>query len=170
MILVTGATGNVGQNVVAQLRSAGEDVRVLTRSPGSVNFPGGVEVIGGALDDARAVSRALDGVEKAYLFPVPDAAAGFASAAKAAGLRRIVVLSSSATTLPGNPIGAYHLTVERAVESGSTGSGPTCAPARSPTTRSGSGARQSGASPSSAPPTAMRGSRRCTKPISRPSR
>lgn len=121
MILVTGATGNVGRNVVAQLRSSGEDVRVLTRSPGAVNFPDGVDVVGGALDDTRALARALDGVEKAYLFPVPDAAAGFVSAAKAAGLRRIVVLSSSATTLPGNPIGEYHLTVERAVENGFDG-------------------------------------------------
>jgi uncharacterized protein YbjT (DUF2867 family) len=38
-ILVTGATGNVGRELVAQLRAAGRTVRALTRNPQSANLP-----------------------------------------------------------------------------------------------------------------------------------
>lgn len=33
MIVVTGATGNVGREVVAQLRGIGEEVRAISRDP-----------------------------------------------------------------------------------------------------------------------------------------
>jgi uncharacterized protein YbjT (DUF2867 family) len=39
MILVTGATGNVGRNVVEQLIAAGQDVRALTRDPTPTRSP-----------------------------------------------------------------------------------------------------------------------------------
>jgi uncharacterized protein YbjT (DUF2867 family) len=47
MIVLTGATGNVGGNVVRQLLDAGERVRAVTRSPGAARLPDGVEVVGG---------------------------------------------------------------------------------------------------------------------------
>jgi uncharacterized protein YbjT (DUF2867 family) len=46
-ILVTGATGNVGRHVVAQLVQAGQRVRALTRNPANANLPEGVEVVYG---------------------------------------------------------------------------------------------------------------------------
>lgn len=45
--LVTGATGNTGRHVVAELVRRGEHVRALTRDPARASFPDGVEVIAG---------------------------------------------------------------------------------------------------------------------------
>jgi uncharacterized protein YbjT (DUF2867 family) len=38
MILVTGATGNVGRNVVSELARTSAAVRALTHKPTSINF------------------------------------------------------------------------------------------------------------------------------------
>src|SRR3989442_460258 len=48
-ILITGATGNVGRHVVAQLLHAGARVCALTRNPDSARLPGGVELARGDL-------------------------------------------------------------------------------------------------------------------------
>ncbi len=64
-IVVTGATGNVGRPLVAELATAGARVRAVTRSPENARFPSAVEVVGStaeALVGATAVflnSRAL---------------------------------------------------------------------------------------------------------------
>ena len=46
-ILVTGATGNVGRQVVQQLTKRGADVRALVRDPSKASFPEGVAVVQG---------------------------------------------------------------------------------------------------------------------------
>jgi uncharacterized protein YbjT (DUF2867 family) len=64
-IVITGATGNVGRPLVAELAAAGARVRAVTRTPKTARFPDGVEVVdsaAGALSGASAVflnSRAL---------------------------------------------------------------------------------------------------------------
>lgn len=64
-IVVTGATGNVGRPLVAELVTAGARVRAVTRTPDTAGFPSSVEVVGSAaeaLPGASAVflnSRAL---------------------------------------------------------------------------------------------------------------
>jgi len=64
-IVVTGASGNVGRPLVAELAAAGARVRAVTRAPDTAGFPAGVEVVGSvadALPGASAVflnSRAL---------------------------------------------------------------------------------------------------------------
>jgi uncharacterized protein YbjT (DUF2867 family) len=64
-IVVTGATGNVGRPLVAELLAAGARVRAVTRTPETAGFPPSVEVSGAvadALPEASAVflnSRAL---------------------------------------------------------------------------------------------------------------
>ena len=64
-IVITGATGNVGRPLVAELATAGARVRAVTRTPQTAEFPRGVEVVGSvadALSGATAVflnSRAL---------------------------------------------------------------------------------------------------------------
>jgi uncharacterized protein YbjT (DUF2867 family) len=62
-ILVTGASGQIDREVVAQLNAAGLAVRALTRNPETSGFPAGVDVIGGDLSvpdslDAAAPTRA----------------------------------------------------------------------------------------------------------------
>jgi uncharacterized protein YbjT (DUF2867 family) len=44
-ILVTGATGTIGRQVVEQLTKRGADLRALVRDPAKANFPAGVSVV-----------------------------------------------------------------------------------------------------------------------------
>ena len=50
-ILVTGATGNVGRQVVSQLLATDVQVRAMARSPESADLPRQVEVVRGDLTD-----------------------------------------------------------------------------------------------------------------------
>jgi nucleoside-diphosphate-sugar epimerase len=51
MILVTGATGTVGRQVVEQLVAAGQPVRAVARDPDQTGVPDGVELVAGDLSD-----------------------------------------------------------------------------------------------------------------------
>ncbi|MBF8191183.1 NmrA family NAD(P)-binding protein [Nonomuraea sp. K274] len=66
-ILVTGATGNVGRNVVSLLTEAGHTPRVLVRDPRSARLPAGVEVAVGDLTEPGSLDAALEGVESVFL-------------------------------------------------------------------------------------------------------
>jgi len=116
VILVTGATGNVGGNVLRQLLDAGEPVRALTRDPAAARLPAGVEVVGGDLAKPSTLTAAFAGVHAMFLFPVPATATEVLERAAGAGVARVAVLSSSAVTQPGeNVISTMHRTVEEAV-------------------------------------------------------
>lgn len=117
-ILVTGATGSVGRHVVGRLVAAGATVRALTRNPATAGLPEGVEVFEGDLTRPDTLRAALRGVERLYLFPVPETSREVVAAAREAGVRRIVVLSSSSVLDESgdNHSGEHHRTVERAVE------------------------------------------------------
>ncbi len=93
MILVTGATGNVGRSLVNRLLAAGEKVRALTRDPSRAALPDAVEVVAGDYDRPETITAALAGIDKAYLMVGGDVS-GFPAAAAAAGVRHIVLLSS----------------------------------------------------------------------------
>jgi uncharacterized protein YbjT (DUF2867 family) len=116
--VVTGATGRVGRRVVDGLLRAGAEVRAVTRDPGAAGLPDGARVVAGDPGRPETLAAALEGADAAYLFPVSDtAAAGFARLASAAGVGRIVVLSSvSAGGAEGDHSGDHHRAVERAVE------------------------------------------------------
>ncbi len=117
-ILVTGATGNVGRNVVELLLAADAPVRATSRNPKTARLPAGVDVRAGDLGDPGSFGDALSGVEKLFLFPNPSGVADFLRAAKASGVRHVVLLSSAAVSEPdvtANPIGLMHLSVEQAV-------------------------------------------------------
>jgi uncharacterized protein YbjT (DUF2867 family) len=111
-VLVTGATGHVGRHVVAQLAEAGHEVRAMTREPDRAAFPARVEVVRGDLLDPASVPVA--GVSRMYLFPEPRTATEVVGRARAAGVTRIVTLSSGAVT--GGFDTDYQLPVEQAVE------------------------------------------------------
>jgi uncharacterized protein YbjT (DUF2867 family) len=114
-VLVTGATGNVGRQVVAGLRARHRAVRAMTREPGAAGLPGGVEVVRGDFFRPETWAAALAGVERVHLFPF--AAYGFAEAAVRAGVRRFVVHSAAAAGLApgvgGDPALRRHLDEER---------------------------------------------------------
>src|SRR5690348_14354132 len=64
-ILVTGGTGTLGRHVVARLRDAGREVRVLSRH-GPRNGQGneeGIEFVAGDLATGAGIDAAVDGAE-----------------------------------------------------------------------------------------------------------
>ena len=121
MILVTGATGNVGSEVVARLLASETKVRVLTRDAAkAARFGDQVEVARGDLGDAESVARAVIGVDAIFLMsgsPSPGAFGPIVAAAKAQGDLRIVLLSTcwaAPSMLVPDPItvGAWHAEME----------------------------------------------------------
>ncbi|WP_432587033.1 NAD(P)H-binding protein [Streptomyces sp. HD1123-B1] len=113
MIVVTGATGNVGRYVVKELAEAGAEVRALTRDPENARLPSGVIA-------ARTEDLPFDGADALFLNPAVVWGGADALLRRAAeqGVRRIVLLSSSAALDPGpgNPIGTHHRDLELAIE------------------------------------------------------
>jgi uncharacterized protein YbjT (DUF2867 family) len=97
-ILVTGATGTIGRNVVEQLVKRGADVRALARDPAKANLPAGVTVVQGDLLDVDSVRSAFTGVSTLFLLNavVPDEftqALIALNLAREAGVERVVYLS-----------------------------------------------------------------------------
>jgi uncharacterized protein YbjT (DUF2867 family) len=116
MILVAGATGNVGGTLLQQLRAKGVPVRALTRNPGRAALPADVDVVGGDFAAPESLAKAFSGVQALFLMMSGNETAVVEEAARA-GVRRIVLLSSVAVeTRPESLIGRAHLEAERAVE------------------------------------------------------
>jgi uncharacterized protein YbjT (DUF2867 family) len=118
VILVTGATGNVGGEVVQALARAGEPVRALVRRP----TPGlsAAQVVGD-LDHPDSLAPALDGVRGVFLLPGYRDMPGLLTRMRQAGVERVVLLSSLATvaTDTHNVLSQYMIRSESAVrESG----------------------------------------------------
>lgn len=69
MILVTGATGNSGSEIVKQFSAAGVPVKALVRNPekaAAISLPG-VEIVKGDLSQPETVESALVGVDKVVM-------------------------------------------------------------------------------------------------------
>jgi uncharacterized protein YbjT (DUF2867 family) len=121
-ILVTGATGRVGRQVVSQLLATDARVRALTRNPGAANLPPEIEVVRGDLTVPADLDGCLEGVDTVFL--VWTALAGAAPAAverMAKHARRIVFLTSPHQTAhpffqQPNPVAAMHAEIERLIE------------------------------------------------------
>jgi uncharacterized protein YbjT (DUF2867 family) len=114
--LVTGATGNVGGELVRSLSEAGQPVRALSRND-APDLPPGVEVAIGDLDRPESLADALAGVAGMFLLPGYADMAGLLTAICEAGVERVVLLSSSSAGSGdmANAITAYMVTSEEAV-------------------------------------------------------
>jgi uncharacterized protein YbjT (DUF2867 family) len=101
MILVTGATGSNGLELVKQLAARRVPVRAMVRNPAKateLQLPG-VEIVAGDFEKPASLPAALKGIDRAFLLapPVQDSdrlERAFIDAAKAAGGRHIVNLSA----------------------------------------------------------------------------
>ncbi|PXX66547.1 uncharacterized protein YbjT (DUF2867 family) [Nocardia tenerifensis] len=116
MILVTGATGTIGGELVAALSAAGTPARALVRDPAAV-LPAGVEAVTGDLNRPETLTDALDGVTALFLLPGYDNQADLLDRAKKAGVQRVALLSSASAVLQDmdNAVSRYMTLSEQAV-------------------------------------------------------
>jgi uncharacterized protein YbjT (DUF2867 family) len=129
-VLVTGASGAIGAELMPRLAAAGHRVRAFGREPDRIAAPGVSEVVRGDAISGAGLPAALDGVELAYFlihsmetalngagtFADRDrrAADRFAQAARTAGVRRIVYLGGLVPVdVDASPHLASRLEVER---------------------------------------------------------
>lgn len=97
-ILVTGATGTIGRQVVQHLTQRGASVRALVRTPATANLPATVELVQGDMLDVDALRQALKGVSTLFLLNAVVAdeftqALITLNVAREAGVKRVVYLS-----------------------------------------------------------------------------
>ncbi|MFD8986535.1 NAD(P)H-binding protein [Streptomyces goshikiensis] len=106
MIVVTGATGNVGRELVRLLVAAGESVTAVSRQPGEL--PDGVRHVRADLAEPETLRTALDGADALFLLVAGEDPGAVLGHAAAGGVRRVVLLSSQgAGTRPdvyGHPV------------------------------------------------------------------
>lgn len=107
-VLVTGASGAIGDALIPELARRGHFVRAFARDPSRVRADGVEEVIRGDAVSGAGVEESLDGIDVAYYLihsmePVGEGAGAFAerelgsarlfaAAARAAGVRRVIYL------------------------------------------------------------------------------
>ena len=102
MIVVTGATGNVGRTLVRMLAEAGHPVTAVARRITDAEVPAGVRAVAADLGDPASLDAAMDGAKALFLLVAGDDPAGVLDHAKAAGVARVVLLSSQGVgTRPG---------------------------------------------------------------------
>ena len=118
-VLVTGADGYVGREVVAHLHGRGTAVRALVRRP-SATLPDGVEQVTGDVTDPGSLAPAIDGVDAvihlvAILDGTPEqceavnhgGAVNVIDSARSAGVRRLLHMSAAGVTEEHAPLTKY---------------------------------------------------------------
>jgi uncharacterized protein YbjT (DUF2867 family) len=127
-ILVIGATGTIGRQVVFQLLATGTRVRALSRNPDAGGppdagrLPDAVEVVRGDLTDPATLEGPLDGADAVFLvWTAPPHTIDAVVERIAGSTRRIVLLTSPHQTphplfQQTNPMAAMHAAIERAID------------------------------------------------------
>jgi uncharacterized protein YbjT (DUF2867 family) len=97
-ILVTGATGAIGSQIVHRLVKEGASVRAIARSPEKAKLPASVDVRKGDMTDVASMRAALEGVDTLFLLNAVAAdevtqAILTLGLARDAGIQRIVYFS-----------------------------------------------------------------------------
>jgi uncharacterized protein YbjT (DUF2867 family) len=128
MILVAGATGKVGREVVRQLAAAAAPVRALVRDPvraSHIRLPG-VDVAVGDLARPDTLDPALSGVDRVFVATPaePDQVmlqGNLVAACKRAGVERVVKVSVAGGPDAATQIGRWHWTTEKQIEASGLG-------------------------------------------------
>ncbi|MFI7337336.1 NAD(P)H-binding protein [Streptomyces sp. NPDC050085] len=125
MILITGATGTIGSEIVRLLAARGVPHRALTRDPARAGFGPATQVVRGDYDDPDSLAAAVSGADAVFMVNVIGTAAPGAhdkallAAAEAAGVRRAVKLSAIATgDAAAGRFSAWHVPGEQALRDG----------------------------------------------------
>jgi uncharacterized protein YbjT (DUF2867 family) len=123
MILVTGATGKVGQQLIQALQAKGAPFRALARSEASAQALAAkrIETVRGDLADPASLAIALKGVDKLFLLSSAPRFDGIEipviQAVKAAGVRHVVKLSALGVQADSSsPLLRAHARIERFLE------------------------------------------------------
>jgi uncharacterized protein YbjT (DUF2867 family) len=123
VILVTGATGKVGREVVRQLAAADVPLRALVRDPlraSHIRLPG-VEIAQGDFARPETLDAALEGVDRVFLLSPPDPnqvalQGNVIDAARRMGARHVVKVSVAGGPDSGTQLGRWHWTTEKQLE------------------------------------------------------
>jgi len=121
-VLVTGASGQIGSQVVSQLRGTGCAIRAMSRNPGGATVPADVELVRGDLSVPDTVDACVDGVDSVFLvWTGPLSAAAPAIERIATHARHVVLLTSPHRTphpffQQPNALRAIHSGVEQLIE------------------------------------------------------
>jgi uncharacterized protein YbjT (DUF2867 family) len=123
MILVAGATGNVGGEVVRALAASGSEVGALSRKAPSQPWPDGVRSVIGDLGEPESFQDSLPAVTSAFLlagYPNEDE---LLRRLAEAGAERVVLLSANSAVHGDleNVVSRYHVLSEKAVRGSGLG-------------------------------------------------
>ncbi len=110
MILITGATGNIGRELVPILFETGEPIRVLVRDENKVaHLDSSIERVTGDLNNPESLIPALHDVDRVFLVTYETQQdINVIEAAKRAGVRYIVKLSTLEATAHKIQVGKWH--------------------------------------------------------------
>ncbi len=121
-ILVIGATGRMGRQVIAQLSGVDAEVRALVRNPQAAALPAFVEVVRGDLTVSETLNECVDGVDAVFLlWTAPAAAVDAALGRITSRVGRVVFLSSPHKTAhpffqQPNPMRTLHEQIEQRIQ------------------------------------------------------